>query len=255
MARADAAFARYGRKVWITEFSVGNGAGRAANDKFMSEVLPLLDEAQSVFRYAWFSARNAPADWVNASSLLSPYPPADAPGWSKFSSTACAQSEMLWVSQHGSLPQCQADVLDQAGCAAPKTAIYQSGSVENCYCANTTICTQQPVSWQDLYKHHGNDRVWAKSSGSACKSDEMLWLSQHGSLHECQAASTASAGCASAPTKVAIYQTGDVKNCYCANATCTSVPSSWQDLYRQPTVPALDLTPSSTGKLYTPSHE
>ena len=78
----------------------------------------------------------------------------------------------------------------------------------------------------------------------------MLFLSQRGSLRECQAAAEGDGGCVGAPTKVAVYETGGVQNCYCANATCTEVPSSWQDLFRQPAAPPLDLTPSSTGKLY-----
>ena len=32
------AYKKYGRKVWITEFSVGAGKGRAENDAFMRQV-------------------------------------------------------------------------------------------------------------------------------------------------------------------------------------------------------------------------
>ena len=32
--------ARYNRPVWLTEFAVGSGADRAANDAFMSKALP-----------------------------------------------------------------------------------------------------------------------------------------------------------------------------------------------------------------------
>jgi hypothetical protein len=129
VAHADAAFAKYGRKVWLTEFSVGSGAGRAANDRFMAAALPLLDSSESIFRYAWYSARNVPSSWVNESYLLPPVV-RDAPGWARYSHAACASSEMLFVSQHGSLLQCEADVADKAGCAAPKTAVYQSGDLQ-----------------------------------------------------------------------------------------------------------------------------
>ena len=44
---------RYNRQIWLTEFSVGNGAGRAANDAFCSKVLPGLEASPSVYRYAW----------------------------------------------------------------------------------------------------------------------------------------------------------------------------------------------------------
>lgn len=68
--RAQAFQQLYNRQIWLTEFSVGNGAGRAANDAFCSKVLPGLEASPSVYRYAWYSSRNPPASWVNASSLL-----------------------------------------------------------------------------------------------------------------------------------------------------------------------------------------
>ena len=46
--------------------------------------VPKLEAADSVFRYAWYSTRNAPADWVAESSLLPYYL---AP-WSKQSKRA-----------------------------------------------------------------------------------------------------------------------------------------------------------------------
>ena len=248
IARANAAYKKYGRQIWLTEFSVGSGAGRAANDAFMAKVLPQLDAADSVFRYAWYSTRNAPAAWVNSSCLL---PPDDGPGWSKFSGHACSSDQMLWLSQHGTADMCKAQALDNAGCAEPKTVVYQSGDVQNCYCANTTTCDQAPVSWQDTFVHRGEEQLWGKSASSACQDSEMAWLSQQGSLRECQAAASDSALCASAPTKVVAYQTGDVKNCYCLNTTsCTKTASTWQDLYTQPKAAPLSQTPTSTGHTY-----
>ena len=116
---------------------MGSGAGRAANDRFMAAALPLLDSSESIFRYAWYSARNVPSSWVNESYLLPPVV-RDAPG---------------------------------------------------------------------------TDPAWTKTSTTACKGDQMLYLSQHGSLHECQAATEGNGGCVGAPTKVAIYETGDANNC------------------------------------------
>ena len=51
----------------------------------------------------------------------------------------------------GSVSQCQAKALDNAGCTAPKTAVYQSGDVQNCYCSNASACDMSAVSWQDTY--------------------------------------------------------------------------------------------------------
>eukprot|EP01051_Picozoa_sp_SAG22_P016902 SAG22_NODE_2489_length_2516_cov_7.268515_3_plen_64_part_00 len=48
-----------------------------------------------------------------------------------------------------------------------------------------------------------------------------------------------------------IYESGDVKNCYCLNATgCTVTPSTWQDLYTEPMEKSPDVTLTSTGKSY-----
>ena len=72
VAKAQAAHKKYGRKIWLTEFAVGNGADRESNDKFLAKALPLLEACDSVARYAWFSTRNEPKAWVAESSLLPP---------------------------------------------------------------------------------------------------------------------------------------------------------------------------------------
>lgn len=54
-------YARYGLRVWLTEFSCGDGAQkRATSDhyRYMSQVIPMLDAAPEVFRYAWMSAHD-----------------------------------------------------------------------------------------------------------------------------------------------------------------------------------------------------
>jgi hypothetical protein len=52
---------KYGHKLWLTEFSCGDGAqARPTSDHvtFMRNVLPLLDAADYVYRYSWMSARD-----------------------------------------------------------------------------------------------------------------------------------------------------------------------------------------------------
>ena len=52
---------RYGYKVWLTEFSCGDGAQKrptADHLSFMREILPLLDAADYVFRYSWMSVHD-----------------------------------------------------------------------------------------------------------------------------------------------------------------------------------------------------
>ncbi|AUF82697.1 glycosyl hydrolase [Tetraselmis virus 1] len=70
--RSKAAFKKYKRKIWLTEFAVGFGLPRRNNDYFMKRVLPVLDSERTVFRYAWYSMRNQPRPWVDESSLF-PY--------------------------------------------------------------------------------------------------------------------------------------------------------------------------------------
>ncbi|WP_437280380.1 glycoside hydrolase family protein [Sorangium sp. So ce375] len=50
---------RYGRPIWLTEFSCGDGADRSleAQAAYMREAVPLLESDPDVFRYAWFSGR------------------------------------------------------------------------------------------------------------------------------------------------------------------------------------------------------
>jgi hypothetical protein len=62
MAYLDKVHARYGYPVWLTEFSCGDGAqGKptSAHLAYMKEVIPLLDAAPHVMRYAWMSGRDS----------------------------------------------------------------------------------------------------------------------------------------------------------------------------------------------------
>jgi hypothetical protein len=53
---------RYNMPVWLTEFSCGDGAqNKPMKDHlaYMQKVVPMLDAADYVYRYAWMSARSA----------------------------------------------------------------------------------------------------------------------------------------------------------------------------------------------------
>ena len=255
VARAAALHKKYNRKVWLTEFAVGSGKDRAANDAFAQKVLPLLDASDAVERYAWFSARNAPAAWVNESSLLVPFQP--PPGsWTKASGHACAPDEMQWLSRQGSKAGCLAHAVDNHECALPKTAIYQSGTPKNCYCANSSRCTKVASAWQDLYTQHSALLQWPKKEGEACAANAMLWLGQHESVLGCETMAIATPACTyAAGVKEVFYESGDVQNCYCANttSTCASIASPWLARYTQPAPPPPPTTPTSTGIIYTPA--
>jgi len=71
--RITGAAKRYQRPIWLTEFAItkwGAAPNRSQQDTYMKEVLPYLDSSDDVFRYAWFSARNAPNKQNGGSNLL-----------------------------------------------------------------------------------------------------------------------------------------------------------------------------------------
>merc|ERR1712232_794656 len=71
--KVDGAAKLYGRKVWITEVAItkyGDPPSRDMEDAYMKELLPYLDGSNNVFRYSWFSSRNAPNDQNGGSNLL-----------------------------------------------------------------------------------------------------------------------------------------------------------------------------------------
>jgi hypothetical protein len=255
IARAEAAYKRYGKKVWLTEFSVGSGGGRAANDDFLAKVLPLLDASDAVARYAWFSTRNKPCApgtghcWVNETYLL---PPGNMSGWSRKTGHACDRDKLVFLSQHGSLDACKAKALSNSDCVEPKTAVYQWNDVKNCYCSKVPSCEATHSSWQDLYVYHGTVGQWKPIANMTCKPDEMNLLSQHKSLIECQSYAEGNGTCASSPTKTVIYEDGGFKNCYCQiNRTCTKTPSAKTDMHIQPIAKNVSMELSSTGRLYS----
>jgi hypothetical protein len=254
--RANALYEKYNRKIWLTEFAVGQAASRATNNKFLEIILPLLESSKSIERYAWYSTRNSPDSWVADSSLLPPEKSTQGM-WSEVPDTACASNEMLWLSQHQSLSDCQSNTIDNQLCASPKITIYESGDVKNCYCANVSTCTKEISSWQVLYEQrNGPVSSWNKIDNTACAENEMLWLSQHHSLEACETITLATKACASYPTKQSFYETGDVKNCYCSNKTgsqCKPQTSSWLMSLTQPMPEPLSMNITTTGKIYMQS--
>jgi hypothetical protein len=52
---------KYGRPIWLTEFSCGDGSDRslAVQEQYMREAVAILEADPDVFRYAWFSGRTS----------------------------------------------------------------------------------------------------------------------------------------------------------------------------------------------------
>lgn len=75
IGRAKGLQKRYGKPVWITEFAINKWAykgnvNRSLTDAYMKDVLPALEASDAVFRYAWYTARDADMLNINAGSLL-----------------------------------------------------------------------------------------------------------------------------------------------------------------------------------------
>ena len=80
--RAEGLYARYKKRVWVTEFAINKWArtvnGKCNNcnitremtDAYMQEALSALDKSDAVFRYAWYTAKDVPNPGVNAGNLL-----------------------------------------------------------------------------------------------------------------------------------------------------------------------------------------
>jgi hypothetical protein len=248
---ADGVFKKYGRKIWLTEFSVGSEQHRPTQDAFLKEIIPKLEAAESVFRYAWYSTRNAPADWVAESSLL----PFEDPAWQKRSKHTCAEDELKWLSGaswgRGNLAQCAAKATDDADCVAPKTIVYENGGDNNCYCAKSSCTdTTGPVAqWQDRYIL--SDVTFKTFANKVCTSeDDMLWLNNGdgSTLEGCQAMAQMTGACAH--PKTVAYESANHHNCYCSKtSTCDKVASDWPTLHVQ-TGDETSLELTSTGQLY-----
>lgn len=71
--RIEGAAKRYGRQIWLTEFAFldfDSTPTREMENAYMKEALPFLDNSKDVFRYAWFTARNAANGGNGGSNLL-----------------------------------------------------------------------------------------------------------------------------------------------------------------------------------------
>lgn len=65
LERLNNVYMKFGRPIWLTEFAVGDWTAKSVQENkhspeivaaFMQDVLPMLDEAEFVDRYAWFPA-------------------------------------------------------------------------------------------------------------------------------------------------------------------------------------------------------
>jgi len=70
---------RYGKKIWLTEFACPMTNDPNTIQQYMKDVLPRLEAADFVDRYAWFASRFATQDWgpnwllSSENSLLVPH--------------------------------------------------------------------------------------------------------------------------------------------------------------------------------------
>ncbi|CAH1777737.1 unnamed protein product [Owenia fusiformis] len=75
MAYLRSLYARYGKKIWLTEFACPNTDSFARVSRYMTNILPQLEAADFVYRYSWFNSRieNSSNRFVrNINRLLTP---------------------------------------------------------------------------------------------------------------------------------------------------------------------------------------
>ena len=258
--RSNAAFKKFGRKVWLTEFAMtthppGSPVGRSRQDSFMREALPLFDATDSIFRYAWFSARTLSGTEpgsVNASNLL-PVLQTSATNWTMHWSTSCSAGAgaLLLLSGHVSSDECKARAMANSSCGSPVTAVYGS---DCCWCAKSPLhCNATRTPGANLYVHNGPPpALWAKTAGTACAPSQMMRLGNGTrDVRVCQAEALSTRECVHGPTTTVVYGGGQAP-CSCLNATtCTKTASAGRDLYVQPVPAQLPTTPTSTGLIYS----
>lgn len=63
-------FERYGLKIWLTEFACPHTKSALKQLEYMSEILPLLEDAPFIFRYSWYKTRIVVGDFVTMSASL-----------------------------------------------------------------------------------------------------------------------------------------------------------------------------------------
>jgi len=91
--RINGIASHYGRKSWLTELGLGRwdpptGPDRDEQNAYMTEVLPMLEANENMYRYAWFTARQVgDQSWGGTKSLLPWNLTADDPGCNTPTST------------------------------------------------------------------------------------------------------------------------------------------------------------------------
>jgi len=64
MTKLEELYDRYGRKIWLTEFAKCCTRNVAKVEEFAMSIIPLLEEAEFVYRYSWFITRyDDESDW------------------------------------------------------------------------------------------------------------------------------------------------------------------------------------------------
>ncbi|XP_060605819.1 uncharacterized protein LOC132758271 [Ruditapes philippinarum] len=71
MTYLESLFKRYGRKIWLTEFACGESPYELEQLNYMKDMLPRLEAADYIYRYAWYRARLTKSGFITtAASLL-----------------------------------------------------------------------------------------------------------------------------------------------------------------------------------------
>ena len=70
MSYLESLYERYGLQIWLTEFARPQTSNETEILSYMSGVLPLLEEADYVFRYSWYVNRKFANGWTHSEISL-----------------------------------------------------------------------------------------------------------------------------------------------------------------------------------------
>ena len=120
--RARAAREKFGKKVWMTEWAVGDvNGGRDMQDDLLTKSLDLFEEEDAIYRYAWFSTRTPEGTFVVDANLLR----ADSSGGDSSNGTASYVWQPPELTSTGKIYAVDAHVdhcsLDPVGTVSPGT--------------------------------------------------------------------------------------------------------------------------------------
>lgn len=146
MSKIDNWANTFGKPTWVTEFACNPWEGSCDAQKqldLMQQIVPLFEESQNVFRYAWFEAYGDTFGEAQTNEIV----------WQHTYSKTCPNKK--WLAGVGNDPswqvkeakECLAKADADSACTSPVSI---SMDDDNCYCA-TDACDDLVDSWAGMH--------------------------------------------------------------------------------------------------------